>query len=768
LTNNRFKGRREDQRLVTGKGRYTSDHVMEGEARGFFLRADRAHARIVRIDTTAARAHKGVIGVLTGEDIVAAGLKSPVPLSFFKGVNGSSVRDPYRPALAHGRVRFVGEPVALVIAASENLAQDAAESIEIEYEDLPVVVDPAQALSKQATALHDSLPDNLCFEYEYGNRDATESGFAKAAHVVKVEVTAQRISGNPMEPKSCTARYDTSDGTFEICMPTQGISDLKTAFAQITGLDREKFRIRSMDVGGGFGVRNEIYPEFVAVMWAAKTFGRPVKWTGTRSETLSGDHHGRAAALTGELALDDKGKFLALRVGWLVDLGAYCSGAGPLINTVAAPTSSAANIYAIPAIYGRHQLVFTNTTPTTAYRGAGRPNVAYLWERLVEEAARKLDIDSVRLRRRNLLKKEQFPFKTPTGSTYDSGDPAGLLERALKESDWDGFAARRRASKKNGRLRGIGCALFLEPSGGVGKEEIRIEITREGKLVLLSNAGPSGQGHETVFPDVVADILGLPADTIELRYNDSAVPKLAGTGSFGSRSLISHGAALAVGAKEIITKARELAAKELEVGAPDLTFENGQFRVPGTDLTRSLKTLIEKHAGPDGHPLDTSATIDTATAFPSGAHVAEVEIDPDTGMVEILSYVAVDDCGKVYNHVLVEGQLLGGLMQGIGQVLGEHIVYDQDNGQLLSGTFMDYYMPRAHVLPKLTMKDLPVPSPANPLGAKGAGEAGATGAIPTLANAVMDALKPLDIFHVEMPYTPSRIWSAIHRREGSA
>jgi carbon-monoxide dehydrogenase large subunit len=468
--------------------------------------------------------------------------------------------------------------------------------------------------------------------------------------------------------------------------------------------------------------------------------------------------------LTGQLALDAKGKFLALRVEWLVDLGAYCSGAGPLINTIAAPTSSAANIYSVPAIFGHHRLVFTNTTPTTAYRGAGRPNVAYLWERLVEEAARKLGVDSITLRRRNFLKKEQFPFKTPTGSTYDSGDPAALLDGALEEADWDGFAARRRVSKRNRRLRGIGCALFLEPSGGVGKEEVRIEITPERKLVLLSNAGPSGQGHETVFPDVVADILGLPADTIDLRYNDAAVPKLAGTGSFGSRSLISHGAALAVGAKEIIRKARDLAAKELEVGAPDLTFKHGQFRVPGTDLAVSLKTLIDKHAGPDGHPLDTGATIDTATAFPSGAHVAEVEIDPETGTVEILSYVAVDDCGKIYNHVLVEGQLTGGLMQGIGQVLGEHIVYDRDTGQLLSGTFMDYYMPRAHVITKLIMKDMPVPSPANPLGAKGAGEAGATGAIPTLANAVLDALKPLNIFHIEMPYTPGRIWSAIHQR----
>ncbi|MEI8152105.1 MAG: molybdopterin cofactor-binding domain-containing protein [Hyphomicrobiales bacterium] len=479
MTEHRFKGRREDQRLVTGKGRYTADHTVAGEARGHFLRADRAHAKIVRIGVAAARACKGVVGVLTGDDIVAAGLKSPVPLNFFKGVNGSSVRDPFRSALAHGRVRFVGEPVVLVVAETEEIAQDAAELIEIEYEDLPVVVDAGDALAKEAVLLHDSLPDNLAFEYEYGDRAAAERGFEGAAHVVRVEVNAQRIAGNPMEPKSCLARYDASDATFEIFMPTQGISDLKTALAQITGLDREKFNIRSMDVGGGFGVRNEIYPEFVAVMWAAKQFGRPVKWIGTRSETISGDHHGRAAALAGELALDAKGKFLALRVNWMVNLGAYCSGAGPLINTVAAPTSSAASLYAIPAVFGSHKLVFTNTTPTTAYRGAGRPNVAYLWERLVEEAARALGIDSIRLRRRNLLKKAQFPFKSPTGSTYDSGDPATLLDCALKEAGWDEFEARRRSAKKKGRLRGIGCALFLEPSGGAGKEEIRILVATD-------------------------------------------------------------------------------------------------------------------------------------------------------------------------------------------------------------------------------------------------------------------------------------------------
>jgi carbon-monoxide dehydrogenase large subunit len=764
LSDHPYKGRREDLRLVTGRGRYTADHDMAGQACAHFLRADRAHARIVSIDTTGAKKLPGVLDVVTGEDIVATGWKSPAPLAFFKGVGGSSLRDPFRPALAHGRVRFVGEPVALIIAETEHVAQDAAELIAIDYEDLPVIVDAADGLAAQAIRLHDSLPDNLAFEYEYGNRDAAARGFEGAAHVVRVAVSAQRIAGNPMEPKSCVARYDAAQDLYEICAPSQGTSDLRNTLAQVTGLDRGKFRIHSNDVGGGFGIRNEVYPEFVALMLAAKRVGRPVKWTGTRSETISGDHHGRAADLSGELALDRDGRFLALRVEWLVNLGAYCSSAGPLINTVAAPTSSASSLYNVPALYGRHRLVFTNTTPTTAYRGAGRPNVGYLWERLVEEAATKLGIDSIELRRRNLLAKSAFPHKTLTGHTYDSADPAGLLEGALKESRWSSFATRRQEAKDKGRLRGIGLALFLEPSGGVGKEEIKIEVGPDGRLGLLSNAGPSGQGHETVFPALVADILGLPEDRIELRYNEVAMPRLAGTGSFGSRSLICHGAGLAAGAREIVRKGRELAAKELEVAAQDVTFDNGRYRVTGTDLAIDLQTIIAKHLGNGEHPLDTGLAIDTASAFPSGAHVAEVEIDPETGTVEIVSYVAVDDCGTIYNHTIVEGQLVGGLMQGIGQALGEHIVYDRESGQLLSGTFMDYFMPRADILPLLALHDRGVPSPANALGAKGAGEAGATGSIPALANAVHDALKPLDIHHVEMPYTPGRIWRAIHQQ----
>jgi carbon-monoxide dehydrogenase large subunit len=753
-----FKGRREDLRLVTGRGRYTADWSLPGQAHCWFLRSDRAHAEIARIETGAARAMPGVLAILTGADVVRAGLKTPRPLTFMKGKDGTTLKVPERPALAHERVRFVGEPVALVVAESEAAAQDAAERIVVEYRDLPVVIEAADGAAPTAPQLHAGIAGNLALDYEYGNRAATEAAFAGAHQVVRVTLDAQRIAGNPMEPKSCLAAHDAASDSLDLYIPTQGISDIRKELAYMTGKPIERFRIHSQDVGGAFGVRNEVYPEFTAVLLAAQTLGRPVKWTGTRAETILGDHHARAARLSGELALAEDGTFLAMRVEWLVNVGAYCSNAGPFINTGAAPTSMAVNAYRTPALHGLNKLVFTNTTPTTAYRGAGRPNVSYLVERLVEEAARVTGIDRVKLRQRNLLPRKAFPYKTPTGFTYDSGDPPGLLQEALQAADWKGFERRRREAKRRGKLRGIGCAVFIEPSGGAGQEEIAIRFDADGALDLFALAGPSGQGHETVFPDIVAGILGVASEQIRLRYNDSSAPPLVGTGSFGSRSMISHGGALSIGAHEIKRKGMELAAKELEVAAGDLVFEDGRYRVPGTDLSVGLQELARKHAG----ALDTVAKLDTAAAFPSGAHVAEIEIDPATGTIDLLRYVAVDDCGNVLNHTLVEGQLHGGLMQGIGQILGEHCVYDADTGQLLTGTFMDYYMPRADAEPALELHHRPTPSPSNPLGVKGAGEAGTTGAIPTIANAVMDALAPLGVAVPDTPYTPFRIWSALH------
>jgi carbon-monoxide dehydrogenase large subunit len=767
LSEPKFTGRREDKRLVTGHGCYTADQRLDGAAAAHFLRSDRAHAKIVRIDTARARALPGVLAIVSGDDLVAAGWKGLPAMAFFKGVGGSSLQVPPRYGLAHERVRFVGEPVAVIVAETDYIAQDAAEQIDVEYADLPVLVEAADANAAGAVRIHDGVPDNLALDYEYGNRQAADDAMAGAAHVARVKVRAQRIAGNPMEPKSCAAAYDAASDSFDIYAPSQGTSDLKNALAQVTGMPVERFRIHSVDVGGGFGIRNEVYPEFLAVMLAAKTARRPVRWIGTRSETIIGDHHGRAADLSGELGLDGNGRFVALRVEWLVNLGAFCSNAGPLINTVAAPTSSAISLYNVQAVHGRHRLIFTNTTPTTAYRGAGRPNVAYLWERLVEEAASVTGIDPIELRRRNVLRKSNFPMRTPTNSNYDSADPPTLLKTALQAADWKGFGKRRREARRRGKLRGIGLALFLEPSGGVGKEQAEIRVQSDGRLALYSNAGPSGQGHETVFPQIVADVLGIPAEKIELRYNDVAAPKLAGTGSFGSRSLISHGRALQAAAKEIVEKGRKLAAEEFEVAPGDVVFESGHYKVAGTDLAMSLHTLIERHGSEAGHPLDSNIAVDLATAFPSGAHVAEVEVDADTGALDVVSYIAADDCGTIFNHTLVEGQLHGGLMQGLGQVVGEHIAYDRDSGQLLSGTFMDYFMPKADNAPPITLIDCGVPSPANPLGAKGAGEAGATGVVPTLANAVLDALKAAGVRQLDMPYTSDRIWSAIHEAKAA-
>lgn len=758
-----FKGRREDRRLVTGNGRFTADWDLPGQVHAAFLRSDRAHAKIVSIDASAALAMPGVLQVLTGADAAAAAWKTPQAMMIPPGVEGFVLKIPERPCLAHERVRFAGEPVALVVAETEADALEAVEAITVEYDELPVLTTAQAAAAPGAVALHDTVPGNLAFDYEYGNKAATEAQFAKAARVIKLSVEAQRIAGVPMEPKACLAAWDAASGMCDVYMQTQGMGDLVTALAFVTGEPRAKFRVHAHDVGGGYGVRNELYPENVAVVLAAKIVGRPVKWVGTRSETLVSDHHGRGAHLSGELALDADGRFIGLNVEWLVDMGAYTSNAAPLINTVAAPRTMATNVYAVPAIYGRHRLVLTNKTPSAPYRGAGRPNVAYLWERLVDEAARVTGIDRVEIRRRNLIAKAAFPYTTPTGSAYDSGDPAGLLDMALETADWKGFAARKAEAQTRGRLAGIGLALFIEPSGSVGAEEISITFRADGTLSLYSLAGPSGQGYETVYPEIVAKVLGLDADNLKLHSSDPFGPQLSGTGSFGSRSLISHGAALYQGALEVVEKGRKLAADMLEAAPGDIDFADGRYVVKGTDLSVSLADLAARHAGAATNPLDTTTKLAVAAAFPSGAHIAEVEIDPGTGATQIVRYTAVDDCGVIYNHKIVEGQMLGGLMQGIGQVMCEDLVYDKDSGQLLAGSFMDYAMPRADALSNLTMRDRPVPSPANPLGAKGAGEAGATGSVPALANAVHDALASAGVGHVEMPYTPQRIWEALAR-----
>jgi carbon-monoxide dehydrogenase large subunit len=750
-----FKGRREDDRLLTGKGRYTADWNFPGQLYGCFLRSDRAHAEIVSVDAKAALASPGVVRILAGED--TQHFKTPPPIVQYPGKGGSKLIVPERPTLARDRVRYVGQEIALVVATSAAAAQDAVEKIEVEFRELPVVVDAGEALKEGAPQLHAAVPGNLCFDYEYGNEAAVAEAFARAHHVTRVTLDSTRVSGNPMEPKACVAVHDAGSDTYDVYASTQGMSMMLPNLAAITGVPVERIRLHAHDVGGGFGIRSQAYPEYCALMLAAKLTGKPVKWVGSRFETIVGDHHGRAAQLEGELALDRDGGFLALRVRWLCNQGAYLSQAGPLINTLN-PASHAINAYRIAAVHGRHRLALTNTTPITAYRGAGRPNVSYLVERLVDEAAREAGIDRVELRRRNLIPKEAFPYKTPTGSTYDSGDPPGQLEKVLQLSGWKGVEERKKKSKQSGRLRGIGCAMFIEPAGagGLPLEEAAIRFGESGNASLYVLAGPSGQGHETVFPEIVGEIFGIAPENIELRASDPHGPALVGGGTVGSRSMISHGGALVTVAREVVRKAVELAAKDLEVAAADLQFEQGCFKVKGTDLSVSFSEVARRHRG----ALDSKGGIPGPMCFPGGAHVAEVEIDPATGEVALENYVAVDDCGRVINHVLLDGQVVGGIMQGIGQVLAEHCIYDA-SGQLLTGSYMDYAMPRADMLRAVQTVDHSVPSPGNPLGAKGAGEAGTTGAIPALANAVIDALRPLGIHHLDFPYSPARVWAAM-------
>ena len=761
-----YRGRREDLRLLTGAGRYTSDIDAAGQLHAAFLRADRAHARILSIDISAAAAAPGVHKVLLGRETEAAGWHRSQTLLPYKGRGDAPLLVPPRPALATDAVRFVGEPVALIVADTAHQAQDALELILVEYEDLPALPTPAAALAEGAAQIHPTVPANLCFDYEYGDLSATEAAFAAAAHVVTLDLTSDRVVGNPMEPKSALASWD--GDILDLWTGTQGMTALRDSLAGLTGLPPDRIRVRTHDVGGGFGIRGPAYPEHMALAFAARAVGRPVKWVATRSETFLSDYHGRGLEMRGELALDADGRFLAIRHEWRADQGAYPVATGPLINTLN-PAMMCTGCYRIPAVYGRHRLALTNTIPITAYRGAGRPDMAYVVERLVDEAAAKLGFDRLDLRRRNAIPAEAFPYKLPTpgpmAAVYDSGSYIALIDRAAAVADWTGFPARRTASSTAGKLRGIGIGLFVEPSGGVvPKDEIAITFggATADEITIHTVTHSSGQGHETVFPEIVAAILGIAPDRIRLSAGDPDGPALVGGGAFASRSMLSHGAASHLAAIEVVEKGRRLAADVLEVAEADLEYADGTYRIAGTDRTLPFLDLVRSHLRRDAHPLDTTTALPAGRAYPSGAHVAEVEIDPATGMVELLNYVAVDDCGTVLNHTLLEGQILGGLMQGLGQVFGEHAQYDAD-GQFLTGSFMDYAMPHADLARRVHIESLVTRSPNNVLGVKGAGEAGTTGALPTAMNAIMDALRPEGVATLDMPASAHRVWAALSR-----
>ncbi len=759
-----FHGRREDARLLTGAGRYTADIDAPGQLHAAYLRADRAHASIRGIDADPARAMPGVHHVLLGAETAAAGWHRTQTLLPYKGRDGQPLLVPPRPALATDRVRFVGEPVALIVADTLAQALDALEHIAVDYEDLDPVATPAQALAPGAPQIHGAVPGNLCFDYEYGDDAATTQAFAQAAHVVTLDLTSDRVVGNPMEPKSALASWD--GDMLDLWTGTQGMVALRDSLAGLTGLDPAHIRVRAHDVGGGFGIRGPAYPEHMALAFAARTLGRPIKWVATRSETFLSDYHGRGLAMHAELALDADGRFLAIRHEWLADQGAYPVATGPLINTLN-PAMMCTGCYRIPAVHGRHRLALTNTVPITAYRGAGRPDMAYVIERLVDEAAARLGLDRLDLRRRNAIPPAAFPYRLPTpgpmAAIYDSGSYEQLIDRAAAVADWHGFPARRAAARGRGKLRGIGMGLFVEPSGGVvPKDEIAITFGGDtaDDITIHTVTHSSGQGHETVFPDIVARVLGIAPEHIRLSAGNPEGPVLAGGGAFASRSMLSHGAATHLAAVDVLGKGKPLAAEALEAAESDLEYAGGAYRIAGTDRLITFLDLVRAYPRAGAHPLDTLTALPAGRAYPSGAHVAEVEIDPATGMVEIVGYVAIDDCGTVLNHVLLEGQILGGMMQGLGQVLGEVAVYD-DTAQFLTCSFMDYAMPHSDLLKRVHIESLVTPSPNNILGVKGAGEAGTTGALPTAMNAIVDALRPEGVTHLDMPASAQRVWQAL-------
>ena len=686
-----------------------------------------------------------------------------IPAVNYKGRGGSGLITPERPLLAAERVRFVGEEIALVLADSRSAALDAAENIVVEYEEQPAVVSWGAALAAGAPSVHDSVPGNVCFDFDYGDALATAALLEKAAHRVAVSVDSPRASAVPMEPRSVLAWYDAARETYEIRCSNQGGDLMALQLAVLLGTRRENIRVHPVDVGGGFGPRAGAYPEYAILLAAARRLGRPLHWTSSRSEDFLCDAHGRGIRLCGELGVDREGKFLALRTEWLCDQGAYLTYAGPRISTFNGFLIGA-GAYRVRALYGRHRLVLTHCNPLDAYRGAGRPEAALIVERLVDEAAREMRIDPIELRRRNALATADFPYTNPNGNVLDSANPDALLQAVREEAQWEGFPTRAQAAAEHGRIRGIACALFVEPCGGgfVAEDQVILEF-RDKRIRAYVATTSNGQGHETVFPEIVAGKLGVDASRIELRASDPDGPPLRGNGTIGSRSTLAQGSALLRAAEEVVEKGKAIAAGLLEAAAGDLEFADGHYRVRGTDLSLSFDAMLESCETQPPHALDTVLTQPVPRAFTSGAHVAEVEIDRDTGETSLVSYVAVDDVGRVINPTLAHGQIHGGVAQVAGQVLGERCVYDEA-GQLLTGSFMDYFMPRADTLPAFRSKMRETLSPTNALGAKGAGETGSTGGLAAIANAVIDALRRSGVGEFQMPATPERVWQALKRK----
>jgi carbon-monoxide dehydrogenase large subunit len=763
--------RKEDPTLLQGKGSYTDDQNVAGQVYGVMVRSRVAHGKLNGIDTTEAAGMPGVLGIYTGADLLAAGFGLMPKGMSAKNRDGSDMRKPDQPPLTVDKVRYVGDPVAIVVAETAKQAKDAAEAVFVDIDTLPAVTDAASAATPGAPAIHDGVPDNVILDFHFGDTAKVDAAFAAAAHVTTIRLRNSRIVVSQMEPRSAIGTFDTTDGRWVLRLGCQGAFNMRDGLTGPLKTTTDKIRILTGNVGGSFGMKASVYPEYIAVLHAAKTLGKPVKWTDERSESFLSDSHGRDHDMECALALDAEGKFLALRVVGYGNLGAYLSNATiipPTLNTV----KNIISVYRTPLVEVSSKCMFTNTTPVGPYRGAGRPEGNYYMERLIETAAREMGIDRVELRRRNHITPEQIPYETPSANPYDSGDFPGLLDDALALADWDNFSQRRIESRRNGKLRGRGIGQYLEVTAPPTNEMGGIRFDDDGGVTIITGTLDYGQGHASPFAQVLTQYLGIPFDRIRLLQGDSD-QLIAGGGTGGSKSMMASGAAIIEASEAVVENGRKIAAHVLEAGLPDIEFGAGRFTIVGTDRGIGIMELAAKLRAGLALPPELPQTLDAQlvgkpapSAYPNGCHVCEVEVDPETGVAEVVRYAMVNDFGVMINPMLVEGQAHGGIVQGIGQALKESVVYN-DDGQPVTGSYMDYALPRAGDAPMFAFGSHPVPAATNLLGAKGCGEAGCAGALPAVMNALVDALSEVGVRHIDMPATPLRIWEAIQAAQSS-
>ena len=761
--------RAEDERFLTGQGNYIDDINLDGQARAAVLRSPHAHARINGIDASAAEAMDGVLLVITGRQWVAEGMGIlPTKTGVRKGRNDTDINEPPRHCMAIDTARYIGEPVAFVVAETQEAANKALEMIDVDYEPLDAVVDPVKALAPEAPQLWNDIPNNLCIDFELGDKEGTDKAFEEADHVITLDLINNRVTAVPIETRGCVGSYDAATETYTLYNSTQNVHANREMFAvNVLGIEKEKLHHIAPDVGGGFGAKNSAYPEPPMVLHAAKKLGRPVKWINTRSDSFLGDTHGRGQTSRVQLAINNDGTFLALRTETVGGIGAYCWTIGPFTPTGGSARTQGGP-YTFPTMYYRGRAVFTNTAPIDPYRGAGRPEATFQTERIIEYAARKLGLDPVEIRRKNLMPPEALPFKSPMGMEIDCGDFPLLFERTLEMAEPGAFAARAEKAIKAGRLFGFAIAPYLECTGGAPKEYAGVQFKEDGTVTLAVGTSSTGMGHETVMPQLLAARLGIDYERIQFTQADTDATPIGG-GHGGSRGMEVGGNAVAQAADEIVEKAIPLAAHLLQSEATKVTFGDGSFSDTASGASVAMAEVIEASMDPDRLPdgqepgaLDTGSTFERGIiSIPNGCHAATVEVDPETGAIQLTGYWVMDDFGTVINPLLADGQVMGGVAQGIGQALTENIIYDE-SGQLITGSLMDYGLPRADVIPNMEIEYYEgAPTKKNPLGVKGAGEAGCVGALPAVVNAVLDALKDHGVVHLEMPLTPESVWRAI-------